>query len=122
MGCKGRVFDVSSNEMYNKDGAYHLFVNCDASVALAKMKFDKEFLDPSQNHWSKDLNEEEFTRSMTSLITIVVIQPGSLPMIIRVCATGGRRFGDALIICMSGNTLGGHPIPISFHVTPGENH
>lgn len=59
MGCKGRVFDVSSNEMYNKDGAYHLFVNRDASVALAKMKFDKEYLDPAQNHWSKNLNEEE---------------------------------------------------------------
>ena len=55
MGCKGRIFDVSTNEMYNKDGAYHLFVNRDASVSLAKMKFNKEFLDPEQNHWSRDL-------------------------------------------------------------------
>jgi len=59
LGCKGRVFDVSSNEMYARDGSYHLFVGKDASVALAKMKFNKEFLDPSQLHWARDLNEEE---------------------------------------------------------------
>lgn len=59
LGCKGRVFDVSSNEMYAPDGAYHLFVGKDASVALSKMKFNKEFLDPSQLHWARDLDEKE---------------------------------------------------------------
>jgi len=28
-------------------------------VALAKMKFNQEFLDPSQLHWSRDLDEQE---------------------------------------------------------------
>ena len=57
IGCKGRVFDVSSNEMYAPGQSYHLFVGKDASVALSKMKFNKEFLDPSQLHWSRDLDE-----------------------------------------------------------------
>ena len=47
LGCKGRVFEVSSNEMYRKDGPYNLFVGKDASVALSKMKFNKEFMDPT---------------------------------------------------------------------------
>lgn len=60
LGCKGRVFDVSSREdFYGKEGGYHLFVGKDSSVALGKMQFDAEFLDPSQMHWSRDLNEEE---------------------------------------------------------------
>jgi len=59
LGCKGRIFDVSSNEMYGPDGGYNLFVGKDSSVALAKMKFDKEFLDPSELHWSSDLNTSE---------------------------------------------------------------
>ena len=28
-------------------------------MALAKMKFNQEFLDPSQLHWSRDLDEQE---------------------------------------------------------------
>lgn len=47
LGCKGRIFDVSSNDMYGPNGGYNLFIGKDSSVALAKMKFDKEFLDPS---------------------------------------------------------------------------
>ena len=59
IGCKGRIFDVSENEMYGKDGGYNLFVGKDASVALSKMKFNKEFMDPSQLHWKKDIDLEE---------------------------------------------------------------
>ena len=59
IGCKGRVFDVSSNPMYSAEGSYHLFVGRDASVALAKMKFDKEFLDPTLLHWRRDLDQKE---------------------------------------------------------------
>lgn len=46
VGCRGKVFDVSfgGNEMYKKGATYHLFVGIDASKALAKMKFDEEFL------------------------------------------------------------------------------
>ena len=36
-----------------------MFVGVDGSVALAKMRFDSEFLDASQLHWSRDLDEEE---------------------------------------------------------------
>ena len=59
IGCKGRIFDASSNLMYGPEGSYNLFVGVDASVALAKMRFDKEFLDPSLHHWSRDLDEKE---------------------------------------------------------------
>ena len=52
IGVKGRVFDGSSNPMYAKDGSYNCFVGKDASVALAKMKFDDEFMDPKKLHWS----------------------------------------------------------------------
>ena len=60
LGCKGHVFDVSANsEMYGKGTGYNVFIGKDASVALAKMKFNKEFMDPAQLHWSQDLNEQE---------------------------------------------------------------
>lgn len=59
LGCKGAIFDVSSNEMYGPEGGYNLFVGKDASVALAKMKFNKEFLEPWNLHWSRDLEEKE---------------------------------------------------------------
>ena len=59
IGLKGRVFDASSNPMYAKGGSYDCFVGKDASVALAKMKFDEEFMDPNQTHWSQDLNTSE---------------------------------------------------------------
>jgi len=60
LGCKGRVFDVSASPgFYGKEGGYHLFIGNDSSVALAKMKFDKEFLDPSHLHWSRDLDAKE---------------------------------------------------------------
>ena len=60
LGCKGKVYDVSEkSEMYGKDGPYHPFIGKDASVALAKMKFDKEFMDTAQYHWSEDLEDKE---------------------------------------------------------------
>ena len=59
IGCKGKIYDVSSNDMYAPGQGYHLFVGKDASVALGKMKFNPEFLDPKQLHWSKDLDKEE---------------------------------------------------------------
>lgn len=59
IGCKGRIFDASANAMYGPEGSYNLFVGKDASVALAKMKFDKEFMDPSLLHWARDLDEKE---------------------------------------------------------------
>ena len=59
LGCKGRVFDASSNQLYGPEGSYNMFVGVDGSVALAKMRFDSEFLDASQLHWSRDLDEEE---------------------------------------------------------------
>ena len=40
LGCKGKIYDVSANEMYAKGGNYHLFAGKDASVALGKMKLE----------------------------------------------------------------------------------
>lgn len=59
MGCKGRVFDVTGSEHYGGDGSYSSFVGKDCSVALGKMKFNPEFFDPSEMHWSRDLDEKE---------------------------------------------------------------
>jgi predicted heme/steroid binding protein len=59
IGCMGKIYDVSSNEMYAPGQGYNCFIGKDASVALAKMKFNPEFLDPKQLHWSKDLDKEE---------------------------------------------------------------
>jgi predicted heme/steroid binding protein len=56
IGCKAKIYDVSSNEMYAPGAGYNCFVGKDASVALGKMKFNPEFLDPKQMHWSKDLD------------------------------------------------------------------
>ena len=61
LGCKGNIYDVTENEMYADGQGYNCFIGKDASVALAKMKFDKEFLDPTLLHWSRDLNEEELS-------------------------------------------------------------
>jgi predicted heme/steroid binding protein len=59
VGIKGYVFDVSGKDVYMGGGGYQVFAGKDASCALAKMKFDDELMDPSRNHWSKDLNEKE---------------------------------------------------------------
>ena len=59
IGCMGRVFDVTGSEFYGAGGNYSSFVGKDTSVALGKMKFDKEFFDPAVMHWRKDLEERE---------------------------------------------------------------
>ena len=60
LGCKGKIYDVSEGEsFYGKGAGYHLFIGNDSSVALAKMDFNPEYMDPSQMHWQRDLNEEE---------------------------------------------------------------
>mmetsp|Transcript_10297 Transcript_10297/g.7699 ORF Transcript_10297/g.7699 Transcript_10297/m.7699 type:complete len:88 (+) Transcript_10297:213-476(+) len=55
----GEVFNVSSSENYRPGGGYHMFAGKDASVALGKMKFDKEFMEPEKMHWQDALNEQE---------------------------------------------------------------
>jgi len=57
VSVKGIVFDVSKKDCYREGGNYHIFAGKDASIALAKMKFDKEFLDDSIP--ISDLNEAE---------------------------------------------------------------
>ena len=63
IGCKGYIFDVGATEdgreFYGNDGSYNMFVGVDCSMALGKMKFDSEFLDPLQMHWSRDLELRE---------------------------------------------------------------
>ena len=54
VALKGKVFDVSSNEVYKEGGGYHAFAGRDASVALAKMDFADHLMDPSKTHWSKN--------------------------------------------------------------------
>ncbi len=62
LGCKGRVYDVTENQdMYGPDAGYHLFIGKDSSVALAKMDFNDEYMDPAQLHWKRNLNETELT-------------------------------------------------------------
>jgi predicted heme/steroid binding protein len=47
VGIKDKIYDVSKNEVYREGGGYYAFAGKDASVALAKMKFDKELMDPA---------------------------------------------------------------------------
>ncbi len=54
VALKGKVFDVSSNEVYKEGGGYHAFAGRDASVALAKMNFGDELMDPKKTHWTKE--------------------------------------------------------------------
>ncbi len=61
VALKGKVFDVSSNDVYKEGGGYHAFAGRDASVALAKMNFGEELMDPAKTHWSKkgELNGDQ---------------------------------------------------------------
>ena len=59
IGCMGRVFDVTGSEFYGAGGNYSSFVGKDTSVALGKMKFNKEYFDPEVMHWRRDLDEKE---------------------------------------------------------------
>mmetsp|Transcript_5900 Transcript_5900/g.4207 ORF Transcript_5900/g.4207 Transcript_5900/m.4207 type:complete len:101 (+) Transcript_5900:155-457(+) len=46
VACKETIYDVSKNDVYREGGGYHCFVGKDASVALGKMQFNPEFMDP----------------------------------------------------------------------------
>ena len=63
VALKSKVFDVSSNEVYKEGGGYHAFAGRDASVALAKMNFGEELMDPAKTHWSKkgEIDEKQMT-------------------------------------------------------------
>ena len=59
IGCMDQVHDMSANaEMYGPEGPYNCFVGKDASVPLAKMKFDAELFDLKKHHWTM-LDEKE---------------------------------------------------------------
>eukprot|EP00350_Pseudokeronopsis_sp_OXSARD2_P003082 CAMPEP_0170557382 /NCGR_PEP_ID=MMETSP0211-20121228/24821_1 /TAXON_ID=311385 /ORGANISM="Pseudokeronopsis sp., Strain OXSARD2" /LENGTH=78 /DNA_ID=CAMNT_0010868349 /DNA_START=180 /DNA_END=416 /DNA_ORIENTATION=- len=47
--------------MYREGGGYHVFAGKDVSVALGKMKFDKEFMEPEKMYWEDSLNAQEMT-------------------------------------------------------------
>ena len=59
LACKGLIFDVSDCEMYKEKGNYRCFAGKDASVALAKMNFGDDLMNPKLNHWRKSVNEVE---------------------------------------------------------------
>ena len=59
VGIKGHVFDVTGKEVYMEGGSYRAFAGRDASVALAKMNFADDLMDPSKHHWSTSLNQDE---------------------------------------------------------------
>ena len=59
IGCKGKVYDVSSNQdMYGEGKGYNVFIGKDSSVALARMKFDAELFNTTKFKW-KNLNAKE---------------------------------------------------------------
>ena len=59
MSVKSVIYDVSQNEVYKKNGGYHVFCGKDASVALSKMDFKDELFDRSKLHWRKGLTRDE---------------------------------------------------------------
>ena len=54
VALKGKVFDVSANDVYKEGGGYHAFAGRDASVALGKMNFAEELMNPKNTHWTKE--------------------------------------------------------------------
>ncbi len=44
VALKGNIYDVSSSDFYGVGGGYHQFAGYDASVNLAKMSHDDQFL------------------------------------------------------------------------------
>lgn len=44
VALKGVIYDVSSSDFYGVGGGYHQFAGYDASVNLAKMSHDDQFL------------------------------------------------------------------------------
>jgi len=56
LALKGIIYDVSTSDFYSKNGAYAVFSGHDASVNLAKMSHDKEFLN---KYWTYKLDRDE---------------------------------------------------------------
>ena len=45
LALKGNIYDVSSSDFYSVGGGYHQFAGHDASINLAKMSHEDQFLD-----------------------------------------------------------------------------
>jgi len=45
VALKGVIYDVSTSDFYGVGGGYHQFAGHDASINLAKMSHDDQFLD-----------------------------------------------------------------------------
>jgi predicted heme/steroid binding protein len=50
LALKGIIYDVSSSDFYSKGGAYSVFSGHDASVNLAKMSHDAQYLDKYETY------------------------------------------------------------------------
>ena len=59
LALKKFVFDVSASDFYKPGGPYHVLAGHDASVALAKMTQELEFLDHNKYKWEECLDENE---------------------------------------------------------------
>jgi predicted heme/steroid binding protein len=57
VALKGVIYDVSSSEFYGVGGGYHQFAGHDASINLAKMSHDDQYLD---KYGEITLDKEEF--------------------------------------------------------------
>ena len=56
---KGIVFDVSGSDFYKPGGPYHFLAGHEASVPLAKMTKEIEFLDQEKYKWDECLDEND---------------------------------------------------------------
>ena len=59
LAIKNIVFDVSTSDFYKPDGPYHVLAGHDASVALAKMTKETEFMDHTKYKWEECLDGDE---------------------------------------------------------------
>jgi len=59
IALKGLVFDVSEADFYKPGGPYNVLAGHDASVALAKMTKEPEFVDRNKYKWEDSLDENE---------------------------------------------------------------